>query len=90
MGGVPWVVLLSMDSFYKPLTKQQIENANNCLHNFDHPDSFDYDLLFDILEKLKRGIKVDVPVYDFTTHSRLEKTTPVYGANVIIFEGVHN
>ncbi len=32
--------------------------------------------------------KVNVPVYDFVTHSRLDRTTPVYGANVIIFEGI--
>ncbi len=29
-----------------------------------------------------------MPVYDFVTHSRLDKTTPVYGANVVIFEGI--
>ena len=31
---------------------------------------------------------MDVPVYDFATHSRLDKTTSMYGANVIIFEGI--
>ena len=31
---------------------------------------------------------MDVPIYDFATHSRLSKTTSVYGANVIIFEGI--
>lgn len=85
--GVPWVVQLSMDSFYKTLTPQQIAAANQQAHNFDHPDSFDYALMFEILEKMKKGIKVDIPIYDFKSHSRLTKTTPVYGANVIIFEG---
>ncbi|KAI8923590.1 uridine kinase [Entophlyctis helioformis] len=86
--GVPWVVLLSMDSFYKSLTPEQIAAAHRNEHNFDHPDSFDYDLLFQVLNNLKRGIKVDVPVYDFATHSRLNKTTKIYGANVVIFEGI--
>ena len=50
---------------------------------------------------LKKGIKVDVPMYDFSSHSRyftlealsnleksLETTKTIYGANVIIFEGI--
>ncbi|KAJ3038308.1 Uridine-cytidine kinase-like 1 [Rhizophlyctis rosea] len=51
-------------------------------------DSFDYDLLFQTLQSLKKGNKVDVPIYDFVTHSRLNKTKTVYGANVVIFEGI--
>lgn len=86
--GVPWVVSLSMDSFYKSLTKEQIAKANRNEHNFDHPDSFDYELLFEVLDKLKMGIKVEIPVYDFATHSRLDKTESVYGASVILFEGI--
>ncbi|KAJ3329062.1 Uridine-cytidine kinase-like 1 [Blyttiomyces sp. JEL0837] len=86
--GVPWVVLLQMDSFYKSLTKEQIEQAYQNNYDFDHPNAFDFDVLYETLLNLKKGIKVDVPVYDFATHSRLNKTTPVYGANVIIFEGI--
>lgn len=39
-------------------------------YNFDHPDAFDFDLLTDILRKLKQGKSVKIPVYDFTTHGR--------------------
>ena len=35
--GVPWVTLLSMDSFYKVLTPEQNEQAARCEYNFDHP-----------------------------------------------------
>jgi uridine kinase len=31
---------------------------------------------------------VTVPIYNFSTHSREEKTVTIYGANVIIFEGI--
>lgn len=34
------------------------------------PDAFDFDLLVDTLHKLKEGKHVDVPIYDFVTHSR--------------------
>ncbi|XP_045385373.1 uridine-cytidine kinase-like 1 isoform X4 [Lemur catta] len=85
---VPWVVLLSMDSFYKVLTKQQQEQAAHNNFNFDHPDAFDFDLIISTLKKLKQGKSVKVPIYDFTTHSRKKDWKTLYGANVIIFEGI--
>uniref|UniRef100_A0A673K0Y5 Uridine-cytidine kinase n=1 Tax=Sinocyclocheilus rhinocerous TaxID=307959 RepID=A0A673K0Y5_9TELE len=85
---VPWVVLLSMDSFYKVLTaEQQLQAANND-YNFDHPDAFDFSLLVHTLRKLKQGKSVKIPVYDFTTHGRQKEWKTVYGASVIIFEGI--
>uniref|UniRef100_A0A4X1THZ1 Uridine-cytidine kinase n=1 Tax=Sus scrofa TaxID=9823 RepID=A0A4X1THZ1_PIG len=85
---VPWVVLLSMDSFYKVLTRQQQEQAAHNNFNFDHPDAFDFDLIISTLKKLKQGKSVKVPIYDFTTHSRKKDWKTLYGANVIIFEGI--
>ncbi|XP_063515021.1 uridine-cytidine kinase-like 1 isoform X2 [Pongo pygmaeus] len=85
---VPWVVLLSMDSFYKVLTEQQQEQAAHNNFNFDHPDAFDFDLIISTLKKLKQGKSVKVPIYDFTTHSRKKDWKTLYGANVIIFEGI--
>jgi uridine kinase len=56
--------------------------------DFDHPSAFDYDLLFECLCKLKAGKSIDLPIYNFSKHAREEKTTSIYGANVIIFEGI--
>uniref|UniRef100_A0ACB8F6M2 Uridine-cytidine kinase-like 1 n=1 Tax=Sphaerodactylus townsendi TaxID=933632 RepID=A0ACB8F6M2_9SAUR len=85
---VPWVVLLSMDSFYKVLTKEQQDQAASNDYNFDHPDAFDFDLIISTLKKLKQGKSVKIPIYDFTTHSRKKEWKTLYGANVIIFEGI--
>jgi len=41
-----------------------------------------------VLTKLKEGRKVEVPVYNFVTHGRESQTKTMYGANVIIFEGI--
>lgn len=71
---VPWVTLLSMDSFYKVLNEKQHEIADNNEYNFDHPDAFDFDLLIATLQKLKEGRKVEVPIYNFVTHSRENRT----------------
>uniref|UniRef100_T1IYR8 Uridine kinase n=1 Tax=Strigamia maritima TaxID=126957 RepID=T1IYR8_STRMM len=83
-----WVTLLSMDSFYKVLNTEQHELAANNNYNFDHPNAFDFDLLIETLRKLKEGKNVEVPIYNFTTHAREEKMKTMYGANVIIFEGI--
>ncbi|XP_057209343.1 uridine-cytidine kinase-like 1 isoform X2 [Triplophysa rosa] len=85
---VPWVVLLSMDSFYKVLNKEEQELAAKNEYNFDHPDAFDFELLVTVLRKLKKGKSIKVPVYDFTTHNRRKEWKTVYGANVVIFEGI--
>lgn len=85
---VPWVTLLSMDCFYKILNRKQHEQAERNEYNFDHPDAFDFELMLDVLKKLKEGRKVEVPVYNFVTHARETTTKTMYGANVIIFEGI--
>ena len=53
---VPWIVLISMDSFYKALTPEQKESAHNNDYNFDHPNAFDFDLLYQTLVDLKKGL----------------------------------
>ncbi|XP_062267452.1 uridine-cytidine kinase-like 1 [Platichthys flesus] len=85
---VPWVVLLSMDSFYKVLNKEDEELAAKNEYNFDHPDAFDFELLVTVLRKLKKGKSIKVPVYDFNSHCRRKEWKTVYGANVVIFEGI--
>ncbi|XP_034551588.1 uridine-cytidine kinase-like 1a isoform X2 [Notolabrus celidotus] len=85
---VPWVVLLSMDSFYKDLSPEEQTLAANNDYNFDHPGAFDFELLVATLRKLKQGRSVKIPVYDFTTHRRQKDWKNVYGASVIIFEGI--
>uniref|UniRef100_A0A672P495 Uridine-cytidine kinase 1-like 1a n=1 Tax=Sinocyclocheilus grahami TaxID=75366 RepID=A0A672P495_SINGR len=57
-------------------------------YNFDHPGAFDFELLVTTLRKLKQGKSVKMPVYDFTTHGRQKDWKNVYGASVIIFEGI--
>lgn len=86
--GMQWVTVLSMDSFYRVLSKDQHELAAKNEYNFDTPDAFDFDLLLETLRRLSEGKSVDVPVYDFTTHRRDVNTNVMYGADVLIFEGI--
>ncbi|MBM4456502.1 MAG: uridine kinase [Chloroflexi bacterium] len=56
--------------------------------NFDHPDSLDNDLLIEHLRRLQTGQTVEIPVYDFKTHSRLPETRRVEPQPVILVEGI--
>ncbi|XP_063363616.1 uridine-cytidine kinase-like 1 isoform X2 [Cydia amplana] len=85
---MPWVTIVSMDSFYKVLNEKQHQAATRNEYNFDHPDAFDMELLSGVLQRLKEGKKVEVPIYNYVTHSRENRTKTMYGANVIIFEGI--
>uniref|UniRef100_A0A673CB46 Uridine-cytidine kinase-like 1 n=1 Tax=Sphaeramia orbicularis TaxID=375764 RepID=A0A673CB46_9TELE len=85
---VPWVVLLSMDSFYKVLNKEEQELAAKNEYNFDHPDAFDFELLVTVLRKLKKGKSIKVPVYDFTSHSRRKEWVRGISLKWYIFSGV--
>ncbi|XP_070286516.1 uridine-cytidine kinase 1 isoform X3 [Myotis yumanensis] len=82
------VVILSQDRFYKVLTAEQKAKALKGQYNFDHPDAFDNDLMHRTLKNIVEGKTVEVPTYDFVTHSRLLETTVVYPADVVLFEGI--
>lgn len=84
--GTERVAVIEHDSYYHPdsalsfLERQKI--------NYDHPESLETALLVKHLDQLRRGRPVEIPVYDFTTHSRMEKTRRVEPRNVIIVEGI--
>ncbi|KAH0619270.1 hypothetical protein JD844_019176 [Phrynosoma platyrhinos] len=84
------VVLVAVVTVFlqQVLTKEQQQLAASNDYNFDHPDAFDFDLIISTLKKLKQGKSVKIPIYDFTTHSRKKEWKTLYGANVIIFEGI--
>ncbi|EOA86930.1 Uridine kinase [Exserohilum turcicum] len=85
---LPWVVILSMDSFYKPLTPQQSAAAFRNEFDFDSPNAIDFDILVDRLKDIKNGKVAEVPIYSFQKHARLPKTTTIYSPHVIILEGI--
>lgn len=85
----PWTVLLSFDNFYQSLTLEQSKLAFANNYDFDCPDSLDFDLLVETIGNLKKGGKTTIPVYSFTSHNRTSKTNTIYGANVIIVEGLY-
>lgn len=85
---IPWVVMISMDRFYKSLTPEQMKMAHEGNYNFDNPEAFDLDQMVTTISELRTGKVVHVPNYDFATHSRTPVTDKVYGCDVVIVEGI--
>lgn len=85
---LPWVVILSMDSFYKILSPEQHILAHNNEYDFDAPSSIDFDVLVDRLKDLKAGRRSDIPIYSFEEHRRQKETTSIYSPHVLVLEGI--
>jgi uridine kinase len=52
---IPWVVIISMDSFYRALNAEEKKEVAAGNYDFDHPNAFDFGLLKDTLLKIKSG-----------------------------------
>ncbi len=74
------------DAYYRDAS--DLPPAERAQLNFDHPDSLDNDLLIEHLQLLQAGQGVEIPVYDFKTHSRLPETRHVDPQPVILVEGL--
>jgi uridine kinase len=80
------VVFIQQDLYYRDLKDMPLDYRNAA--NFDHPDAVDNDLLVNHLRKLRAGEPVELPVYDFRTHTRLPATTRVEPKPIVIVEGI--
>lgn len=80
------VTILSHDYYYK--AHDDITFEERAKLNYDHPDSFDTDLMIEHIKQLKNGHQIQRPVYDFTTHNRKTETVTVTPSKVIIVEGI--
>jgi uridine kinase len=80
------IAYLPHDAYYKDLSN--LPPNERATVNFDHPNSLDNELLIRHVKSLKEGIAVDLPVYDFKTHSRTSQTHPIQPRQVIMVEGI--
>ena len=84
--GAHHIAYLAHDAYYKDL--KDLPAAQRERINFDHPNSLDTDLLIQHVRELKANRPIALPVYDFKTHSRTQKTVPVEPQPIIIVEGI--
>ena len=80
------VVFLQQDSYYRNL--EDLPHDFRQAVNFDHPDAVDNELLLEHVRALREGRAVDLPLYDFKTHTRMAETLRVEPKPIIIIEGI--
>jgi uridine kinase len=84
--GTSQISLIQHDAYYRDLSELPL--AQRAIFNFDHPDALDNDLLIAHLKALKAGRAIQMPIYDFTTHTRTRQTRSVGPNPVILLEGI--
>jgi uridine kinase len=80
------VAFIQQDSYYRNLKDLPLDYRQAV--NFDHPDALDNDLLVHHVRKLKAGGSVELPLYDFKTHTRLNDTLLIEPKPIVIVEGI--
>lgn len=80
------VTYIAFDNFYKGLTKEEEEHAED--YNFDHPNAMDFECAYQCLVELVNQGESNIPSYNFTTHKRMEEKTNVKSNPIIVFEGI--
>lgn len=78
--------LLSSDMYYKD--QSHLPLRERFRQNMDQPGAFDNQLLIAQLGKLSSGEDIEVPIYDFTDHTRKEETRYLKARPVIVVEGL--
>jgi uridine kinase len=80
------IVFLQQDSYYRNLDDMPIELRR--VINFDHPDALDNDLFVNHVKALRAGEAINMPVYDFATHTRKAESIHIEPKPILIIEGI--
>jgi uridine kinase len=80
------VLVIQHDSYYRDRSHLSIEERTSI--NYDHPDALETSLLIEQLKQLLAGQAVEIPSYDFATHTRRPDRLRVQPCPVVIVEGI--
>ena len=84
--GMGSIAFLAHDAYYRD--QKHLTPEERAKVNYDHPDSLETDLMVRHIQQLLRGQAIEMPVYDFSTHSRKTETVHVSPKPVILVEGI--
>lgn len=80
------VVYLQQDAYYRDQSHLSFDERTKI--NYDHPDSFEMELLVEHLDSLRNGQPIERPIYDFSTHTRTPDTYTIVPEPAVIVEGI--
>jgi uridine kinase len=78
--------IVEYDAYYRDQSALSPEQRGEV--NFDHPDSLDSELLAAHLRDLREGQTIEVPIYDYVSHTRRSQTRRIVPTAVVIVEGI--
>ncbi|PQA76353.1 uridine kinase [Rhodoferax sp. TS-BS-61-7] len=84
--GPEMATVVFQDDYYLDQSHMSPEDRRKT--NYDHPDAFDWPLLVQHVQALRRGDTIEMPTYDFSKDNRASKTITVKPAPVIVVEGL--
>jgi uridine kinase len=84
--GTEHISYLPHDAYYRELG--DLPPDQKAAVNFDHPNSLETELMIAHIRQLKAGNPIELPIYDFSTHSRTGESIRVDPHRVIIVEGI--
>jgi uridine kinase len=80
------IAYIQHDNYYRD--QKHLSRDERARTNYDHPDSLETELLVQHLLELRRGQSIDMPLYDFSAHTRSTETQRIDPAPVILVEGI--
>ncbi len=80
------VSVIQLDNYYHDQSRLSANLREEI--NFDHPGTLDLDLLVEHLKDLISGKPIEMPFYDFASHTRVEAKRRVLPEKYIIVEGI--
>lgn len=80
------IAILPQDAYYRDNSNIPLEERFKL--NYDHPNSIEWELMRDDIQKLKNGETVDRPTYSYLTCTRLQETVPVTPKKILLVEGI--
>ena len=80
------LIVIGHDNYYK--AHDDISFDQRAKLNYDYPGAFDNDLFHEHLLKLQNGQSIEMPTYDYTKHTRSDKTITINSTKIILIEGI--
>ena len=84
--GADQVAVIIQDNYYVDLGHLTAEQRRKV--NFDHPDSFDWELMLKHIDDLANSVPIEMPTYDYARDTRSVETITVLPAPIIVIEGL--
>ncbi|MCP4912287.1 MAG: uridine kinase [Oligoflexia bacterium] len=78
--------ILGQDSYYIDQSHRFDEDGGSV--NFDHPSALEFSLMGEHLQDLKKGNSIQVPIYDFATHTRSEEFIHFEPNRIVFVDGI--